>query len=91
MLRLSPQPRATIRPCLPMPAKTPPSGSGWVHEIKHDGFRVIALPDGARVRLLTGKGISAAANVSALRVGVDRPWRSQEHSADGGAACAWRL
>jgi chromosome partitioning protein len=23
--------------------------------------------------------------------GADRPWRSQEHSADGGASCAWRL
>src|SRR5438552_18707636 len=33
----------------------------------------------------------AATNVSALRVGADRSWRSQEHSADGRAACAWRL
>ena len=33
----------------------------------------------------------AATNVSALRVGADRSWRSQEHSADGGAACAWRM
>ena len=33
----------------------------------------------------------AATNVSALRVGADGSWRSQEHSADGGAACAWRI
>src|SRR6266508_1439207 len=33
----------------------------------------------------------AAANVSTLRVGADRSGRSQEHSADGGAACAWWL
>src|SRR3974390_1080911 len=31
----------------------------------------------------------AAGNGAALRVGADRSWRSQEHSADGGAACAW--
>jgi bifunctional non-homologous end joining protein LigD len=24
---------------LPPPAKAPPSGPGWLHEIKHDGFR----------------------------------------------------
>src|ERR1700731_4621305 len=31
----------------------------------------------------------AATNVSSLRVGADRSWRSQEHSADGGPACGW--
>ena len=33
----------------------------------------------------------AATDVSALRVGSDRSWRSQEHSADGEAACTRRL
>jgi ATP dependent DNA ligase domain len=28
-----------------------PYGEVWLHEIKHDGFRVIARKDGARVRL----------------------------------------
>src|SRR5262245_60130226 len=32
-----------------------------------------------------------APDVSAVRVGADRPWRSQEHSADGEAACARRM
>jgi ATP-dependent DNA ligase len=31
-----------IEPCLPSPAKKPPSGPGWLHEIKHDGFRLMA-------------------------------------------------
>jgi ATP-dependent DNA ligase len=35
---------------LPSPAKAPPSGSGWIHEIKHDGFRIMARRDGAGVR-----------------------------------------
>ena len=40
-----------IPPCLPIKAPQPPSGDTWVHEIKHDGFRVIARKDGDRVRL----------------------------------------
>ena len=31
-----------IEPCLPSPAKAPPSGPGWLHEFKHDGFRILA-------------------------------------------------
>jgi ATP-dependent DNA ligase len=33
----------TFEVCLPRKAKEPPSGPGWIHEIKHDGFR-IAVP-----------------------------------------------
>jgi hypothetical protein len=25
-----------IEPCLPSPAKVPPSGPDWIHAIKHD-------------------------------------------------------
>ena len=42
-----------IEPCLPSPAKAPPSGPGWLHEIKHDGFRILARRDAASVRLIT--------------------------------------
>jgi bifunctional non-homologous end joining protein LigD len=45
-----------IEPCLPSPAKAPPSGPGWLHEIKHDGFRILARKDGAGVRLITRAG-----------------------------------
>jgi len=33
-----------------------PSGSEWLHEIKHDGFRVIARKKGAQVRLYSRPG-----------------------------------
>ena len=36
-----------IEPCLPSPAKAPPSGDGWIHEIKHGGFRIMARRDAA--------------------------------------------
>ena len=45
-----------IEPCLPSPAKAPPSGAGWIHEIKHDGFRILARRDTAGVRLITRNG-----------------------------------
>jgi len=35
-----------IAPCLPIKVHTLPSGSQWLHEIKHDGFRIIARKDG---------------------------------------------
>jgi bifunctional non-homologous end joining protein LigD len=53
MLRMRTLPAGFIEPCLPTKADTPPSGALWLHEIKHDGFRVIARKDGTRVRLST--------------------------------------
>ena len=45
-----------FEPCLPRPAKEPPAGAGWIHEIKHDGFRIIARRDANAVRLFTRNG-----------------------------------
>jgi bifunctional non-homologous end joining protein LigD len=45
-----------IEPCLPSPAKRPPAGANWIHEVKHDGFRIMARRDGASVRLITWHG-----------------------------------
>jgi ATP-dependent DNA ligase len=49
-------PTGFIAPCLPTKASQPPSGELWLHEIKHDGFRVIARKDGAKVRLYSRPG-----------------------------------
>ena len=40
-----------ILPCQPALADRPPSGPGWLHEIKFDGYWVIARKDGEQVRL----------------------------------------
>ena len=47
---------AFIEPCLPSPADKPPSGSNWIHEIKHDGFRLMARRDPVGIRLITRGG-----------------------------------
>ena len=57
MLRTHPSsPAGFIEPCLPSPADKPPSGSNWIHEIKHDGYRLMARRDPVGIRLLTRKG-----------------------------------
>src|SRR5262245_22081973 len=49
-------PAAFIHPCQPIVANQPPSGPGWAHELKHDGYRLqIHVRDG-RVRLITING-----------------------------------
>jgi bifunctional non-homologous end joining protein LigD len=68
-------PSGFIGPCLPSSADRPPSGPNWIHEIKHDGYRLMARRDAAGVRLLTRNGHDWAARfpliieaVTALKV-----------------------
>ena len=58
MLWRSVRPRLAgfIEPCLPSPAPNPPSGDGWIHEIKLEGFHPFARRDAVGVRLITRHG-----------------------------------
>jgi bifunctional non-homologous end joining protein LigD len=49
-------PAGFIAPCLPTKTDRLPSGGQWLHEIKHDGFRIIARKNGDRVRLYSRPG-----------------------------------
>ena len=49
-------PAGFVAPRLPSSAPRPPSGEEWLHEIKHDGFRVIARKNGNRVKLYSRPG-----------------------------------
>jgi bifunctional non-homologous end joining protein LigD len=49
-------PAGFIAPCLPSKTDKLPSGSQWLHEIKHDGFRIIARKSGSRVSLYSRPG-----------------------------------
>ena len=48
--------RPAYAPCLPTKTDKLPSGGPWLHEIKHDGVRIIARKDGERVRLYSRPG-----------------------------------
>jgi ATP-dependent DNA ligase len=64
-------PTGFIAPCLPTKAPRPPSGALWLHEIKHDGFRVIARKDGARVKPRPRAQNSRRLQALCLRAGAD--------------------
>src|SRR6516225_8962841 len=49
-------PAGFIAPCLPTKTDKLPAGGQWLHEIKHDGFRLIARKKGAQVRLYSRPG-----------------------------------
>ena len=57
---LHPLPPGFIAPCLPIASDSCKSGREWVHEIKHDGYRLIARRTGDRVRLYTRSGFNWA-------------------------------
>jgi bifunctional non-homologous end joining protein LigD len=46
-----------VEPMLAATAAQAPDGPDWVHEIKHDGYRVQARIEGGSVRLLTRRGL----------------------------------
>ena len=54
--RLAADGASFIEPCLSSPADKPPSGSNWIHEIKHDGYRLMARRGPVRTRLMTHRG-----------------------------------
>jgi ATP-dependent DNA ligase len=63
--------RVSLEPCLPRLAKEPPAGAGWIHEIKHDGFRILARRDKDRVRLATRNGSDFTARYPKIVAAVE--------------------
>jgi bifunctional non-homologous end joining protein LigD len=46
-----------IAPQLALQSISPPTGEGWLHELKLDGYRMQARKDGSGVQMLTRKGL----------------------------------
>jgi bifunctional non-homologous end joining protein LigD len=57
-----------IAPCIPTRAVKPPAGPGWVHEIKHDGYRLQVRREGEAVRLFTRRGYDWSGRYPAIAV-----------------------
>jgi len=48
-MRIARLPAGFVIPAQPIKASKPPFGPNWVHEIKHDGYRLIVRRDGPTV------------------------------------------
>jgi bifunctional non-homologous end joining protein LigD len=57
-----------IPPCIPTRAVKPPAGRDWVHEIKHDGYRLQVRRVGNQVRLFTRRGYDWSGRYPAIAV-----------------------
>ena len=75
-----------IEPCLPSLATKPPSGSEWIHEIKHDGYRLMIRRDTAGMRLLTRRGYDWPARFPAITSAASM-LRAKSFLIDGEAVC----
>jgi bifunctional non-homologous end joining protein LigD len=73
------RPSGFVEPCRPSKASAPPSGPEWVHEIKHDGFRLMVCRKGSRVRCFTCGGYDWADRYPAIVEAV----RAQSFLIDG--------
>jgi bifunctional non-homologous end joining protein LigD len=78
MLRRS-LPAGFIVPAQPIEPRAPPGGADWIHEIKHDGYRLIVRKHGPTVRLFTRKGYDWSGRypgitAAALRLKAARTW-----------------
>jgi bifunctional non-homologous end joining protein LigD len=73
-----------VDPCIPTLAAKPPAGPDWVHEIKHDGYRLIARRDGTLVRLFTRRGHDWTERYPAI-AGAAAKLRARSFTLDGEA------
>ena len=55
-----------ITPQLATLVDKPPDGAEWLHEIKYDGYRLLARIDKGKARLITRNGISNALSLEVV-------------------------
>jgi bifunctional non-homologous end joining protein LigD len=79
-------PAGFIEPCNPTVCKTAPCGPQWVHEIKHDGYRLIVRKDTNRVRVFTRRGFDWTDRYPAIRVAL-KLLRARSVTIDGEGVC----
>jgi hypothetical protein len=76
MVLRSMRPSGFIEPCLPSRAAAPPSGPGWAHEIKHDGYRLMVRRDEAMSGRHAIRSLPTlpAGSAPAASPSMGRPW-----------------
>jgi bifunctional non-homologous end joining protein LigD len=77
-------PAGYIYPAQPVLRLKPPSGTDWVHEIKHDGYRMIVRRDGPAVRLYSRNANDWTARLTAIAAAAERI-KAKSFTIDGDA------
>ena len=79
-------PEGFIRPCQPILAHRVPIGPEWTHELKWDGYRIIARRDGDRVCLWSRNGRNWSDAFPRIAEAIER-LDVDSVTIDGGAVC----
>jgi ATP-dependent DNA ligase len=74
-----------VPPCIPTRAYKVPAGPDWIHEIKHDGYRLQVRRDGDAVRLFTRRGYDWSGRYLAIARAAAR-LKAKSLTIDGEAA-----
>jgi bifunctional non-homologous end joining protein LigD len=64
-------PTGFVFPAQPVRRSKPPSGTEWVHEIKHDGYRIIVRRDGPSVRLYSRNAYDWTARLASIAAAAE--------------------
>jgi bifunctional non-homologous end joining protein LigD len=65
-------PAGFIFPAQPVLRLKPPAGTDWVHEIKHDGYRMIVHRDGPTVRLYSRNAYDWTVRLAGIAAAAER-------------------
>jgi hypothetical protein len=69
----------------------PPAGPGWLHEVKHDGFRILVRKLGERAKVWSRCGANFTDRFSAIAAAVRSRFRSRVHAVnERSGLLAWR-
>jgi ATP-dependent DNA ligase len=71
-MKINPLPAGFVVPAQPIKAPKPPVGTDWVHEIKHDGYRIIVRRDGPTVRLYSRNAYDWTVRLAAIAAAARR-------------------
>jgi bifunctional non-homologous end joining protein LigD len=68
---INPLPAGFVVPAQPVKASKRPVGADWVHEIKHDGYRIIVRRDGPTVRLYSRNAYDWTARLASIAAAAE--------------------
>ena len=87
--RLDAAKASSIEFCQPSVVTVPPNGPGWLHEIKHDGFRLAVRRDAGGIRLITRNGHDWSSRYPSI-VSAANALRCKSCVIDGEVVVCWR-